>query len=295
MVKHAVAAVIAAAVLFLGAVGHAEDDGNSIQFGPPPFPMTNLVVNDAQDIFSVDYMNFQIPDMFSFDIANFGFGMMNRSFDQGGWSLGFAMQGVFGSMNYPNPISGDTIDVGLYGMGFYIPFNFFYDGLSKEADDASLPVYFGLHVGMNNMSGSFSYTYQVPYIYGWPPKIGYMTYYEYISMSMSMINIGWQAGIQYGLNLGPYIKVIPYIDFMQDVIANSTMSMSGIYMDSTTQSYSLGPMPVAVMPGFDIVLRRLGLSLGGAYQSVKQESGANTKTTNIHLRFTRKFRSICGL
>ena len=110
-----------------------------------------------------------------------------------------------------------------------------------------------------------------------PPKIGYLTYYEYISMSMSMINIGWQAGIQYGLNLGPYVKVIPYIDFMQDVIANSTMSMSGIYMDCTTQSYSLGPMPVAVMPGFDIVLRRLGLSLGGAYQTVKQESGENTR------------------
>ena len=164
MLRHGVAVAIAAAVLFLGAVGYAADDGNSIQFGPPPFPMTNLVANDAQD--NLFRRLHELPDTRHVlpRHHNFGFGMMNRTFDQGGWNLGFAMQGVFRDHELSESDQRRRHRRGPLRHGLLYSVQFLLRRPQQGRGRLELPVYFGLHVGMNNMSGSFSYTYQVPYV-----------------------------------------------------------------------------------------------------------------------------------
>lgn len=286
-----------AAFLALGISGICLAEGesdSSIQFAPPPFAMTNLTANDAVQTFSFDYMNLKMGDTFNLNALNIGFGRMAKEWETGGMSIGFSEQIILGSMNM-----GDT-DASLFGIGIGMPFNVIFDPMSHSGDDNSLPMYAGFHMSTMMMGGSFEtdYMYLDHFEYvGISPWGVWVPVYETTkitaTLSVSTVNLGWHMGIQYGLNLGDAVKIIPYIDFSQEVVAMSAFSVSTAY-DSMSNSSSNGPLPLTMMPGFDIVLRQLGLSLGGASQTMKQEGG-DMKQFNLHLRFTQKFRSICGL
>jgi len=161
-------------------------------------------------------------------------------------------------------------------------------------------MYFGIHGAMMFMSGRMTFETTVLDHYnntGPPFYISYPVYADVtdtLTLDMLQVQIGWHAGIQYGLNLGDQLKFIPYLNLSQDVYNLSMVTETAIYspIDSST-STNLGVLPVAVAPGFDFVLRKLGLSLGGAYQTSKQ-AGGSMKQLNLHFRWVKKFRSICG-
>ena len=266
----------------------ADSTENSIKFAPPPFAMTNLTVNDAVQSESIDFMSLKSTGI-SLNALNFGFGRMAKGWETGGTSIGFSEQLIMGS------IDAGGSDASLFGMGIGMPFNIIFDPMSHSGDDNSLPMYFGPHVNAMMISGSFEYQYTyIDYVWNGTfnqPVVRTKT--TTASIMVSSFNMGWHMGIQYGLNLGDAVKIIPYIDISQDIVALSAFSMYGLGLSSSSSS-NIGPLPVTMMPGFDIVLRQLGLSLGGAAQTMKQPGG-DMKQFNLHLRFTQKFRSICGL
>ena len=283
-------------------------DDTSIQFSPPPFPMTNLIVNDAVQGTGLDYMNLSGMG-FNLHCANIGQGSIDRYWDKGGVAAMLTEQIIFGTFDMGDMGLKDATPFTMFGFGMYVPVNFYFDPISKEADDNSFPLFFGPHVSLTEMFGTMSYKYNwhdydirhsiwipIPgYWYRWyEPHYTEVT--DTATMMMLGINVGWQAGLQYGLNLGDYIKFLPYVSLSQEVVAWSMMDMFATYNDDmdSSSSTNMGPLPVSFAPGFDIIMRKFGLSLGAAFQTTKTDSG-DMKQINVHLRWSEKFRSICGL
>lgn len=250
--------------------------GETFQFAPPPFPVLNLRAVDIEKNSGLDYINMKVGD-FSFNALNFGGSRAVKYWDRGGFSLGGNLMLILGTGKF----SGTSVT--LFGEGFGIQPNWYFDLKGDEEDDFSLPVYFGPHVNLNMLMGSFS-TY-IPY---------YGTVSTFITATTVMY--GWQAGIQAGVNLNDSIKFVPYLDFSQEVGGGVATSMTSSGY-SSSDSVSIKSMPVTMSPGFDFKLRKVNLSLGGAIQNSKSASGTGekTKTTVFHLRFQTKFRSICGI
>ncbi|MEK7475972.1 MAG: hypothetical protein AAB152_10125 [Candidatus Coatesbacteria bacterium] len=253
-----------------------------IKFAPPPNPMMNMTSTEITQVTSIDYMHVSMdnPDgPFSLNSFNFGFGRMEKAWENGGWSYGMGVPLIIGSQ--------DTDGGGkmsIFGFGESFPVNVFIDPLSKDSDDNSMPIYAGLHFNFVDMIGSSSYSY-TDY---WGRR---QTVYS--TMMMMALMYGFQAGIQLGLNLGSALKFIPYVDFSMEMGGLTLVSVtSGGY--SFSSSASLPSQPIVATPGFDLLLRPLNLSLGGAYQTVNEASGNKQKTLMLHLRFVKKFRSICG-
>jgi len=261
--------------LIFTAAGRAEA-GETFQFAPPPFPILNLRSVDVETNWGVDYIGMKVGD-FKFHALNYGANRAVKKWDRGGFSLGGNAMLIMGVGDF----SGTELILG--GPGFGIQPNWYFDLKGDEEDDFSLPFYFGPHLSMNYMAGS---------LYG----TGYSAYF-----TASSIMYGWQAGIQAGVNMGEFFKFIPYIDFSQEV-GGSVGTTTSIYYTSSyipdtydSTSTSVKSMPVAMQPGFDLQLRKVNLSLGGAVQNSKSAGGTKTKTTVFHLRFQHKFRSICGI
>jgi len=271
---------------------HAKD--TAIQFAPPPFAMTNLVVNDALEGKGLDYMGLK-GNGFDLKCGTYSQSSMDRYWDQGGFVRGAAFQLIYGTLD-----TGGSDRFSLFGEGFTLPLTWYYDPLSQDDDDNSLPIYIGVHGGMMLLSGRMSFETTVLDHYdstGPPFYISYPVYRnvtDTLTLDMLQVQIGWHAGIQYGLNLGDQLKVIPYVNLSQDVYNLSNATESAIYSPiHSSTSTNLGVLPVAVAPGFDVVLRKIGLSLGAAYQSTSQ-AGGSMKQINLHFHWSRKFRSICG-
>jgi len=267
--------LLAFAALAITAAGKAQA-GETFQFAPPPFPVLNLRSVDIEKNSGLDYINMKVGD-FSFNAVNFGGSRAVKMWDRGGFSLGGNIMLILGKGDF-----GAGSEMTMFGEGFGIQPNWYFDLKGDEEDDFSLPVYFGPHVNLNMLMGSASTV-----ILG-------TTYTTFITATSIMY--GWQAGIQAGINLNDSIKFVPYVDFSQEVgggIATS-MSSSGF---SSSDSVSVKSMPVTMSPGFDFKLRKVNLSLGGAIQNSKSASGTGekTKTVVFHLRFQTKFRSICGI
>lgn len=216
----------------------------------------------------------------------------------------FAEQFLYGTFDLGG-LAGSNDPMTLFGIGFSMPLNLYFDPVSKEADDNSFPFYFGVHFNLVEMFGSMDFQtmyndYNTTYNTGWPLYYSYtVPHYsevtDTLSMMMMNLNIGWQIGVQGGINLGSAIKFVPYLDISQDVYALNLMTMSAIYTDlDSSSSENLGPLPVTMAPGFDIILRKVGLSLGAMWQTTKLENG-EMKQFNVHLRWSETFRSICGL
>lgn len=262
-----------AALAFLAA-GKAEA-GESFQFAPPPFPVLNLRAVDIEKNSGFDYINMKVGD-FKFNAFNFGGSRAIKYWDRGGFSLGGNAMLILGTGKF----SGTSLT--MFGEGFGVQPNWYFDLKGDEEDDFSLPFYFGPHVTFNMLMGSISTT-----------VLG-NTYSTFINVATIMY--GWQAGIQAGVNLNDSVKFVPYLDFSQEVggAVGTSMTSSG-YSSST--SVSIKSMPVTMSPGFDFKLRKINLSLGGAIQNSKSASGTGekTKTVVIHARFQTKFRSICGI
>ncbi|MDP2866658.1 MAG: hypothetical protein Q8O90_10475, partial [Elusimicrobiota bacterium] len=224
----------------------------------------------------LDYINMKVGD-FSFNAVNFGGSRAVKMWDRGGFSLGGNIMLILGKGDF-----GGGTETTMFGEGFGIQPNWYFDLKGDEEDDFSLPVYFGPHVSLNMLMGSFS-------------GPGYSAF-----MTATTVMYGWQAGIQAGVNLNDSIKFIPYLDFSQEVGGGvgTSISYSSTYGGgATSTSMSIKSMPVTMSPGFDFKLRKVNLSLGGAIQNSKSASGTGekTKTTVFHLRFQTKFRSICGI
>lgn len=263
------------AALFFTAAGKAYA-GESFQFAPPPFPLLNQRSVDIEKNSGITYINMKVGD-FSFNALNFGGSRAIKYWDRGGFSLGGNVMLILGKGNF-----GGGTETTMFGEGFGVQPNWYFDLKGDEEDDFSLPIYFGPHVNLNMLMGSISQT-----ILG-------KTYTTNITVGTIMY--GWQAGIQAGVNLNDYIKFIPYLDFSQELGGAVGTSIYSSY-GSSSDSVSIKSMPVAMSPGFDFKLRKVNLSLGGAIQNSKSASGTGekTKTTVFHLRFQTKFRSICGI
>lgn len=287
--------------IVLAAAPAAADTGKtSIQFAPPPFPMTNLVVNDAVEGKGVDFMNLSGA---GFNLSAFDFGQtsIDRYFPQGGLDLAMAYQLIYGTFDTSGGIGGggSSNSFTLYGFGYEAPFTMYFDPLSKDSDDNSLPLYAGFGLGLNEMFGSMSFQTAVidhyETIFGFTYPV-YKQVTDTMTLAMLQFHVSWHLGIQAGLNLGDYIKVIPYLDVSQQLWTGSLTTISTLYTpaaDSSTFN-NLPLLPVTPSPGFDLVARKLGLSLGGAFQTMHQDAG-DIRTINLHFRWTEKFRSICGL
>jgi hypothetical protein len=257
------------------AVGPAAADF-PVKFSPPPNPMLNMTSTDATKMTTVDYLNMS-SDVFSLHSFNFGMGRIEKGWETGGWAMGLGVPFIVGSVNTGGGFGGpgSSSNLTMFGMGESFMLNLFLDPLSRDMDDNSLPVYLGGHFNFFTLFGS-----QTDF-----------------SMSTFVVTFGIQFGIQAGLNLNETIKFIPYVDFNYDMGGSALTSITvrtpyGTFAGST--STSLGSQPLAVAPGFDILLRPYGLSLGGAYQVSKSVEGGDQKTINLHLRFVKRFRSICG-
>lgn len=269
--------LLAWAALAFSFAGKAEaGDIENFQFAPPPFPILNLRSVDVETNWGADYIGMKVGD-FKFHAINYGASRAVKKWDRGGFSMGGNAMMIVGLGDF-----GGT-DLTMFGQGAGIQPNWYFDLKGDEEDDFSLPFYFGPHLSANYMFGS---------LYG----TGYSAYF-----TASTIMYGWQAGIQAGVNVGEYVKFIPYLDFSQEV-GGTVGTTTSIYYTSAyipdssdSTSTSIKSMPVAMQPGFDIQLRKVNLSLGGAVQNSKNAGGTKTKTTVFHLRFQHKFRSICGI
>lgn len=268
--------LLAWAALALTLAGKVEA-GETFQFAPPPFPVLNLRSVDVEKNSGLDYIGMKVGG-FKFDAVNFGGSRAVKMWDRGGFSLGGNAMLILGKGDF-----GGGSEMTMFGEGFGVQPNWYFDLKGDEEDDFSLPVYFGPHLSLNMLMGSYSY---------YTPYTGTVS----VFMTATTIMYGWQAGIQAGVNLNDYIKFVPYLDFSQELGGTVGTSMSSSYGSSST-SLSIKSMPVAMSPGFDFKLRKVNLSLGGAIQNSKSASGTGekTKTTVFHLRFQTKFRSICGI
>ncbi|MCX5785209.1 MAG: hypothetical protein NTX59_05935 [Elusimicrobia bacterium] len=263
--------LLVGAALVFSFIGKAEASG-SFQFAPPPFPILNLRSVDAERNNSFDYIGMKMGG-FKFNALNFGGSRAVKYWDRGGFSLGGNVQLILGKGDF-----GGGGDMTMFGTGLGLQPNFYFDLYGDEEDNFSLPFYFGPHLSGSSIMGSMS-------------TGGYTT-----SIMVGTLLYGWQAGIQAGVNLGDYIKFIPYIDFSQELGGLVGTSYSSSYASGST-SASVKSMPVAAQPGFDIMFRKISLDLGGAIQNSKSTDGSGTsvKTTVFHIRFQKKFRSICGI
>ncbi|MEK7287339.1 MAG: hypothetical protein AAB091_02095 [Elusimicrobiota bacterium] len=245
----------------------------SFQFSPPPFSMLNQRGVDAQRDGSIDYIGMKIGNA-DFKAANFGFNRTAKQWDTGGMGFGFNYMLITASMK---DNSFGSASINFFGMGLSPNFNFIFDVFGREEDDFSLPIYFGPHVNYNNIMGS--------------AKVGSSN----MSISILYLSYGAQFGVQAGVNLGP-LKLVPYVDFSKEMGGTIVTSVSPCVGSGCSTTASLGSMPVAMSPGFDVVIRPIGVSLGAMTQSLKKpNSNSETKTTVFHLRFKKKFRSICGM
>jgi len=275
---------------------------SSFQFAPPPFPILNLRSVDAERNVSFDYIGMKMSG-FKFDALNVGGSRAVKYWDRGGFSLGGNAQLILGRGK--TTATGTSTDLTMVGPGVGLQPNFYFDLYGEEEDGFSLPFYFGPHLSMNAMMGSISFnTIHINYsrcaawlggnclVWGVAENVTDTMYITNASMMY-----GWQAGLQAGINLGDYLKFIPYIDFSQELGGTMGTSTSSTYSGSSSTSMSIKSMPVASQPGFDIMFRKIGLDLGGAVQNTKNAdgSGSKVKTTVFHLRFQKKFRSICGI
>lgn len=288
---------------------------DSFQFSPPPFPLLNLRSVDAQTHHSMTYVGMKVGD-FNFIAADFGASRMVKYWDRGGASLAGNAQLILGTGEFPiDPaLGGGSFDVTMFGPGFNLAPNLNFDLYGDEEDNFSLPFYFGPHVSGSVITGFASFDSVITNVYPAPIGTVTTTFSSFTDLTVSNMFYGWQTGIQAGINLGDSVKFVPYLDIRQDIggfvsssISNSysysskrgsstLASGSGSSSSSTTDSISA--LPVSTTPGFDIVFRKLGLSLGGAVQALEQagsSSGDKTKTVIINLRFQKKFRSICGV
>ena len=269
--------VLSLGALVCAAAGKVEA-GESFQFAPPPFPVLNLRSVDVEKNSGFDYIGMKVGG-FKFDAANFGGSRAVKLWDRGGFSLGGNGMLILGKGDF-----GSGSQMTMFGEGFGVQPNWYFDLKGDDEDDFSLPFYFGPHISMNMLMGSFTL----------PSYGGYGGGSAFVNVATIMY--GWQAGIQAGINLNDYIKFVPYIDFSQELggAVGTTTSANG-YSSST--SVSIKSMPVASAPGFDFQLRKVNLSLGGAIQNSKSASGTgeSVKTTVFHIRFHTKFRSICGI
>lgn len=270
---------ITAAVLLAGAGQAGASD--SFQFAPPPWNILNIRSVDVQRNMGFDYIGQKVGD-FKFHAGNFGGSRAVKKWESGGMSVGGNIMLLLGDGSIP--IGSSRSDIMMFGEGFGGQFNFYFDMYGDEEDNTSLPFYFGPHVNMNMLMGSVDYSYY----------IGSTKYTNSIFMTVTTIMYGWQAGVQAGLNLTDSVKFIPYVDFSQELGGSVATSMSSSGYSSST-SQSVKSMPVAMTPGFDFMFRKAGLSLGGAFQNSKSASKKDVKTTMFHLRWQKKFHSICGI
>ncbi|MBI4667621.1 MAG: hypothetical protein HY747_00300 [Elusimicrobia bacterium] len=279
--------IFAAFLLLAAGTLRQADASESFQFAPPPFPILNLRAIDAQNSGSLDYIGMKIGN-FDFKAGNFGFSRMAKKWDNGGMNIGFNYQLITASGK--ESFGGATAKLNLFGPGLGFGFNFLFDLAGSEEDNFSFPLYFGPHINMSTIFGSMSI--KIPY--------GTKTYSMTVNITANSMFYGWQGGLQMGANLGP-LKFIPYLDFSQEMggSVGTTVSYSAAgYSGSTSTSESVSAMPVAMSPGIDIMVRPWGMSVGAVSQ-VMQKAGTKkdeeVKTTVVHLRFTKKFRSICGI
>ena len=265
--------LILTALIFSG-IGKAQAS-DSFQFAPPPFPVLNLRAVDVEKNSGFDYVGMKVGD-FKYNALNFGGSRAVKYWNRGGFSLGGNVMLILGKGKFSGT------DMTMFGEGFGIQPNWYFDLKGDEEDDFSLPFYFGPHLSANMLMGSVT------------SSSPYGSYSTLITVGTLMY--GWQAGLQAGVNLGEYVKFIPYIDFSQELGGMVGTSISSSYY-SSSDSVSIKSMPVASQPGFDFKLRKVNLSIGGAIQNSKSAdgSGTKTKTTVFHMRFQTKFRSICGI
>lgn len=272
---HKLSTIAAAALLACAAQANATD---SFQFAPPPWNILNIRSVDVQRNMGFDYIGQSVGD-FDFHAANFGGSRSVKKWDRGGMSIGGNAMLLLGDGSFDLGGTGST-DITMFGEGFGGQFNFYFDMYGDEEDNTSVPFYFGPHVNMNMMMGSID--------------ISGPGYSDSVFITVTSIMYGWQAGVQAGLNLTDSVKFIPYVDFSQEVGGSVGTSMSSSYFSSST-SQSVKSMPVVMTPGFDFMFRKIGLSLGGAFQNSKSASDKDVKTTMLHLRWQKKFHSICGI
>jgi hypothetical protein len=262
----------------------------TFQFAPPPFNILNLRSVDAREDGGIDYVNMKI-DNFKFKAINYSAARTVRKWERGGFSWGYNFGGVFGKGDFASGLGSTSSEMKMTGMTFGIQPNFYFDLAGKEEDDFSLPFYFGPHMNFTMLVGSFDYLY--PVVSGWPPTITYYRDTAYLTSFTMML--GWQFGIQAGINLGP-VKFVPYVDFHQE-LGGSVSYSATMEGSSYSDSQSIKSTSLSATPGFDIVFRNIGLSLGGAVNTMKSTSGSgeDVKTTTFHLRWQTKFRSVCGI
>lgn len=262
----------------------------TFQFAPPPFNILNLRSVDAREDGGIDYVSIKVDDI-KFKAINYSAARTVKKWESGGFSWGYNFGGVFGKGNFASGLGSLDSEMRMTGMTFGMQPNFYFDLAGKEEDDFSLPFYFGPHMNFTMLVGSFEYLY--PVTSGWPPTITWYKDTAYLTSFTMMF--GWQFGIQAGVNLGP-VKFVPYVDFHQELggsVAYSSTMEGSTYSDSQ----SLKSTSLSATPGFDIVFRNIGLSLGGAVNTMKSTSGSgkDVKTTTFHLRWQTKFRSVCGI
>ncbi|HAH31059.1 MAG TPA: hypothetical protein DCL44_01960 [Elusimicrobia bacterium] len=294
--------LFALATIVLSVAGKAAAS-DSFQFAPPPFPILNLRSIDAERNSSYDYIGMSMGD-FRFDAVNFGGSRAVKKWDHGGVSLGGNFQVILGRGKFDAGV-GSSMDLVLFGEGGSLQPNLYFDLYGDEEDNFSLPFYFGPHISANMMMGSVSFkTTRIDYS-RCGAYVGSSCVYwgvavpttDILYMTNSLLMYGWQAGIQAGINLGEYFKFIPYIDFSQELGGVVGSTMDSTYSGSSSSSLSVPAMPITAQPGFDLMFRKINLNLGGAIQNTKSADGSGTKikTVVFHLRFQKKFRSICGI
>ena len=268
--KNALTLLLPALLACAGQAGAAE----SFQFAPPPWNILNIRSVDVQRNMGFDYIGQKVGD-FNFHAANFGGSRAVKKWENGGMSIGGNAMLLLGKGKT------DGTDITMFGEGFGGQFNFYFDMYGDEEDNFSLPFYFGPHANMNLMMGSVD--------------VSAGPYSDTIFLTVTTIMYGWQAGVQAGVNLTDSVKFIPYVDFSQELGGSVSTSQSSTYLGSSSTSLSVKSMPVTMTPGFDFMFRKIGLSLGGALQNSKNASKTKTKTTMLHLRWQKKFHSICGI
>ncbi|MEW6011843.1 MAG: hypothetical protein AB1602_00435 [Elusimicrobiota bacterium] len=262
----------------------------TFQFAPPPFNILNLRSVDAREDGGIDYVSIKVDDI-KFKAINYSAARTVKKWESGGFSWGYNFGGVFGKGDFASGLGSLDSEMRMTGMTFGMQPNFYFDLAGKEEDDFSLPFYFGPHMNFTMLVGSFDYLY--PVVSGWPPTIKWYKDTAYLTSFTMMF--GWQFGIQAGVNLGP-VKFVPYVDFHQE-LGGSVSYSATMEGSSYSDSQSIKSTSLSATPGFDIVFRNIGLSLGGAVNTMKSTSGSgeDVKTTTFHLRWQTKFRSVCGI
>lgn len=286
--------VFTAAVLSFAPLAAATSDttDSSFQLSPAPIPYPYFKPGATDGKIDLSYIKMTISDYSLSGLSLFGKG--RKSFTEmlaidamaGLMYLGGQMPGIGPISSLPAYAANGSF------LGYYTPIpaskstfsstNISLSG-NLELQAIRTPAFALIFFGGPNMNVS-NLTFKTPYnLYYAPTGNTYTGYND--SLTISVLLMGFQGGVQLDIPLGSMVRLSPFI-LMTSTSGSMTMTDTPGVKTSGQTVYSFDvPSSTAVSTGFDIFIDNI--SLGAMAQSSKS---ATTGNSNSYLQLTVGFR-----